>query len=99
MADEGSERRGGLYADPQSRQSAKLFLQSSELGVPRPPPAGECAPPPFGSGGGGHSRYRERGWGSPNSDGGTYTVVLCIYKYFVCLTIEDRVSLQLRRGR
>jgi hypothetical protein len=28
---------------------------------------------------------RERGWGSPkkNSDEGTYTVVLCIYKYFV----------------
>ncbi len=26
---------------------------------------------------------RERGWGSPNSDEGTYTVVLFIYKYFV----------------
>ncbi len=29
---------------PQSRQSAKLFLQSSELGLPNPSPAGECAP-------------------------------------------------------
>ncbi len=28
---------------------------------------------------------RERGWGSPNSDEGTYTVVLIytVYKYFV----------------
>jgi hypothetical protein len=31
----------------QSRQSAKLFLQSSELGLPNPSPAGECVPPPF----------------------------------------------------
>ncbi len=37
-------------ASPQSRQSAKLFLQSSELGdSPTPSPAGECASP--GSGG------------------------------------------------
>jgi hypothetical protein len=36
-----------------------------------------------GGAGGGHTRLRERGWGSPNSDEGTYTVVLYIYKYFV----------------
>ncbi len=42
-----------------------------------PPPL-----PPFGSGGG-HTRLRERGWGSSNSDEGTCTVVLCINKYFV----------------
>ncbi len=30
----------------QSRQSAKLFLQSSELELPHPSPAGECVPPP-----------------------------------------------------
>jgi hypothetical protein len=28
----------------QSRQSARLFLQSSELGPPIPSPAGECVP-------------------------------------------------------
>jgi hypothetical protein len=35
----------------QSRQNARLFLQSSELGLsPTPSPAGLCAPPPlFGS--------------------------------------------------
>ena len=48
---------------------------------PNPSPAGECAPSPrfWGEG---HTRWRERGWGSPNSDEGTYTVVLYIYKYF-----------------
>ncbi len=68
----------------QSRQSAKLFLQSSELGLPNPSPAGECAPPPrfWGKG---HTRWWERGWESPSSDEGTYTVVLLIYTYFVHL--------------
>jgi hypothetical protein len=35
--------------------------------------------------GGGHTRLWERGWGSPNSDEGTYAVVfyLYVYKYFV----------------
>jgi hypothetical protein len=46
---------------------------------PNPSPAGECAPPPFGSGGRGHTRWRERGWESPNSNEGTYTVVLFIF--------------------
>jgi hypothetical protein len=32
---------------------------------------------------GGHTRLRERGWGSPNSDEGTHFVVLYVYKYFV----------------
>jgi hypothetical protein len=61
-----------------------FFLQPSELGLPHPPPAGECAPHPLVQGGG-HTRLRKRGWewGSPNSDEGTYTVVLCLYKYFV----------------
>ncbi len=31
----------------------------------------------------GHTRWRERGWESPNSDERTYTVVLFIYTYFV----------------
>jgi hypothetical protein len=44
----GRERGGGV----QSRQSARLFLQSSEFGPPHPSPDGESVPPP-GSGGGG----------------------------------------------
>jgi hypothetical protein len=41
--------------------------------------------------GGGYTGLRERGWGSPNSDEGTYTVVLFIYKYFVSWTIRLKV--------
>ncbi len=54
---------------------------------PNPSPAGECVPPPPVLGGG-HTRWRERGWESPNSGEGTYTVVLFILTYFVstCLT-------------
>ncbi len=39
-----------------------------------PPPAGECAPSPFGYGGWGTLAWgREGGGGGPNSDEGTYT--------------------------
>jgi hypothetical protein len=48
----------------QSRQSARLFLPSSELGPPHPLAPRRVCPPPFGSGGG-HTRLRERGGGVP----------------------------------
>jgi hypothetical protein len=39
----------------------------------------------------GHIRWRERGWESPISDEGTYTVVLFIYTCFVALLVsQDR---------
>ncbi len=66
---------------PQSRQSAKLYLKSSELGLPNPLSRRRMCPPTLWSRGGGHTRLRERVWGSLNSDEGTYTIVLCIYKY------------------
>ena len=44
---------------------------------PTPFAAGECAP-----------RLRLKGWGSPNSNEGTYTVVLYINKYFVCRSLS-----------
>jgi hypothetical protein len=55
---------------PQGRQSARLILQSSDLGPPPPTPlpAGECvpSPPPLGFRGEGHTRLRERvGLGVP----------------------------------
>ncbi len=53
----------------QSRQSAKLFLQSSELELPYPLVRG-----------GEHTRLRERGWGESQFQRGTYTVVLFLYK-------------------
>ncbi len=54
-----------------------LFSSRQNWDSPNPVAAGKCAPPPFGPGGG-HTRLRERGWGSPNSDERTYTVVLYI---------------------
>jgi hypothetical protein len=69
----------------QSRQSAKLFHQSSELGLPQTLTRGGRAPPPPGSGGRGTLAVG-RGvgtWESLNSDEGTYAVVLFIYAYFV----------------
>jgi hypothetical protein len=69
----------GLYCSGKhSRQSAMLFLQSSELGIPTPSPAGEGAPTPR-FGGEGHSSWRERGWESPIPTKGN---TLFIYKYF-----------------
>ncbi len=59
-----------------------FFSSRRNWDSPTPWAAGECAPPPFGPGGG-HTRLRERGWGNPNSDEGTHTVVHCISKYFV----------------
>jgi hypothetical protein len=50
------------------------------------PQSRQSVPPPphFGSGGRGTlAGKRGRGWESPNSDEGTYTVVLYIYMYFV----------------
>jgi hypothetical protein len=49
-------RRDG---SPQSRQSAKLFLQSLVLGLPQNSTRRRVCPSPFGSGGGAHSLARE----------------------------------------
>jgi hypothetical protein len=79
-----SHRNVGRGSTSQKRQSAKLFLQSSELGLPQPLTRKRaCPPPPPRFWGDGHTRWRERGWESPYSDEGTYTVLLCIYTYFV----------------
>jgi hypothetical protein len=83
------------YSSPQSRQSAKLFIQSSELGLPQPLTRRRVCPLPPVLGGEGHTRLRERCWGSPNSDEGTYTVVLFIYMYIVQLTLCSFPSLLL----
>ncbi len=78
------------YTIPQSWQSPKLFLLSSELGLPQPLTRRRgCPPPPTRFWGEGHTRWRERCWESPNSDEGTYTVVLFTYKCFVPNTHQN----------
>ncbi len=69
----------GWGSKTQSTQSAKLFLQSLELGLPQPLKRGEYAsvppPPPLVPGGGAHSLAGE-GWGKggPNSDAQAHTL-------------------------
>jgi hypothetical protein len=72
----------------QSRQSAKLFdrRRNWESVTTPPPPQVSVHPPPLVQEGGGvHTRLRERGWGSPNSDEGTYSTLWysVLHKYFV----------------
>ncbi len=59
-----------------------FFSSRRNWDAPTPSSVGECVPPPPVLGEG-HSRWRERGWESPNSGERTYTVVLFIYTYFV----------------
>jgi hypothetical protein len=64
---------------PQGWQSAKPFLQSSELGLPQPLTRTRVCPPPFGSGGRG-TLAGERGVGeSQFQRGDMHCGTLCIY--------------------
>ncbi len=78
-----------MAATHSSRQS--FFSSRRNSDSPITSPAGECAPPPLFLGVG-HTRLRERAWGSPNSDEGTYTMVLYmyIYVYFVARELQIR---------
>ncbi len=71
----------------QSRQSSKLFSSRRNWDSPNPSPSGECAPPHWFRGGGAHSQARKGLGESQFRRGETlyskYTVVLCIYLYFV----------------
>ncbi len=74
---------------PQSRQSARLFLQSSNWGLssPAPSPAGECVPPDFGGGGGGVLTCLQERGGSQFRRGDRHCGTLCtVYVYFLVFT-------------
>ncbi len=67
---------GAEQAGAQSRQSTKLSLQSSELGLPHPLARRRvCIPPPLWFGVK-HTRLLERVWVGPHSSEGTDTVIL-----------------------
>jgi hypothetical protein len=55
------------------------------MGLPHPLSRRRVCTPTLWSGGRAHSLAGE-GLGGPNSDEGTYTVVLYIYKYFVLVS-------------
>jgi hypothetical protein len=56
-------------------EKTSFFSSRPNWDSPTPSHGQVCTSTPFGSGGG-HIRLRERGVGGPNSDEGTYTVVL-----------------------
>ncbi len=65
-------------ADPQSRQSAKLFSRRRNWDFPNPSPAGECAPP-FCSGGRDTLAGERRGGGVPiPTRGHTLWYTICV---------------------
>ncbi len=72
------------------KTECKAFSPIVGIGTAPTPHPQASVPPPPGSGGEGHSRWRERGWESPDSDERTCTVVvLFIYTYFVLKSIGD----------
>jgi hypothetical protein len=75
-------------SDPQSRQSAKMFLQSSDLGLPQPlTPRRVCPPPPLVPGEGAQSLGRERVGESQFRRGDIHCGTLYIY---LCTLCSDR---------
>jgi hypothetical protein len=67
-------------------EEAECYAFSPVVGIGTPPtphPQAIVPPPPPRFWGEGHTRWREKGLESPNSDDGTYTVVLFIYTNFV----------------
>jgi hypothetical protein len=68
-----------------------LSFLSSRPNWASPPPHTQASvyPSPLVPRGGGQTRLRERGWGSPNSNEGTDTVVLKVYMYLVQTTISQ----------
>jgi hypothetical protein len=82
----------GIVQWPQSRQSTRLFLKSSDLGPSTSSPAGECVPSHFGSAGGTHSLAGEgvRGsqFGRANRHCGTLVIYVLCGRQVVCRWLQ-----------
>ncbi len=80
---------GGCWDLTQDHRVGRVLSVSPVVGIGTPPPLQPQAsvPPHPLVRGGGHTRLRLKGLGSPNSNEGTFTVVLYIYKYFVPRTV------------
>jgi hypothetical protein len=72
-----------FWGGAQSRQSAKLFSSRRNWDSPSPSPAGECAPPPFSSGGRGTLTAAREGVGESQFQRGD---IHCgtLYMYVIC---------------
>jgi hypothetical protein len=54
-----------------------VYVPSSESRLSQPLSRQRVCPPPHNRGGGGYTRLRVRGWGSPNSDDWRKSLALC----------------------
>jgi hypothetical protein len=81
-------RKMGIYT-AQSRQSALIYFFSRRNWDSPPPQPQASVPLSLWFRGEGHTRWRERGWESLNSDEGTYTVVLDMCVLCVILNREQ----------
>jgi hypothetical protein len=70
-------------------KSTKCMFPRRNWDLPTSSPASECAPLPEPKGGGGHTRLRVRGWGSPNSDDWRTSLTLCILCDLITGWCED----------
>ncbi len=68
-----------------------FFSSRRNWDSPTPHPQASMPPPLWFRGGGEHS-LAGKGWGRPNSDEGTYTVVLFIYTYFVLRPLNSPLT-------
>jgi hypothetical protein len=68
-------------------QRAKLFLKSSELGLPNPSPAGECAPTALHGSGGRGTLAGEKGGGRVPIPTRVHTLWYSLYIYELCALI------------
>jgi hypothetical protein len=58
-------------------------FQNIDLPPPHRPTNVSCVPPALGAGGGGHTRWVERGWGGQYLEDARHCSVLYIRNYFV----------------
>jgi hypothetical protein len=90
----------GKGGGAQSRQSAKLFLQSSELGLPQPLTRRRVCPPPLVPGGRGTLTGERGGWRVPITTRGHtlwYSVNTCTV-YVLC-GVEQRKNKKRQREK
>ncbi len=80
--------------NPTEQTECQAFSHVVRIGTPPPPyPQASVFHLLRFAGGGVHAHLRERGWGCPNSNEGTDTVVLYLYMYLFC--VESHLVLKI----
>jgi len=101
LAGESGELTESLHHKVRTYKEYHLECPSSELGLPPTPHPQASVPPPPCFWGEGNTRWRERGWESPNSDDG-HTLWYSLYVRTLCSTqcaTRKKFRLQNSRGK